>query len=71
VDTAAGDITVQIPAQTAFGIDARTHAGRITSDHPVISTVQGTLRGRQLQGSVSGGGPVVTLSTVAGDIVVH
>jgi len=66
VHTASGSITVRLPAEFAFDVNARSSSGRIDSAHPV--TMIGTLERRELRGKVRGGGPLLALSTSSGSI---
>jgi DUF4097 and DUF4098 domain-containing protein YvlB len=64
--TASGGVTVRLPANFGFELNARTSSGGIHSDHPV--TFVGTLGRRELRGTVRGGGPLVEISTASGTI---
>jgi len=58
-----GNITVQIPFNTNAEVHASTVNGVITSDFPLTEVAPGVM-----QGVVGVGGPVLTLSTVNGNI---
>ncbi|MFQ5777500.1 MAG: DUF4097 domain-containing protein [Terriglobia bacterium] len=62
----SGQLTVSLPASAAFDLEARTHSGRIDTDHPI--TVQGSLGRGRLRGKVRGGGHLVDLETGSGNI---
>lgn len=64
--TASGGITVQLPSNAAFEVNARSNSGRVHTNHPV--TVVGTIGPREVRGSVRGGGPLLDLSTSSGSI---
>ncbi len=64
--TASGSVTVRLPEQAAFDVEARTSSGHIESSHPI--TVQGTISPRQFRGKARGGGPLLELSTSSGNI---
>jgi DUF4097 and DUF4098 domain-containing protein YvlB len=66
VTAASGNVTVRVPANAAFDLDARSSSGRIDSEHPI--TLVGDLSRRQLRGQVRGGGPRVDVSTSSGTI---
>ena len=66
LSTGSGNITVQLPNQAAFDLDARTSSGGIYTDHPI--TVQGSIGKRELHGKVRGGGALLALSTGSGNI---
>jgi DUF4097 and DUF4098 domain-containing protein YvlB len=64
--TASGSVTVRLPEQAAFDLEARTSSGHIESSHPI--TVQGTIGPREVRGKARGGGPLLELSTSSGNI---
>ncbi len=68
LSTGSGGIRIDLPDDAAFEIDARTHSGDVRTDHPVVGGDE-TRRG-QLQGTVRGGGPKVTLRTGSGGIAI-
>jgi len=69
LSTGSGGISITLPAEAAFELNARTSSGRIYSDHPIL--VQGTIGGRELRGKVRGGGVVVAVSTGSGNIRIY
>ena len=66
LQTSGGGITLRLPANAAFELDAETSAGGVSSDLPV--TVVGKHEHGRLKGSVNGGGHPVVLRTSAGGI---
>lgn len=64
--TASGTVTVRLPGEAAFDLEARTSSGHIDSNHPI--TLVGTISPRELHGKVRGGGVLVELSTSSGNI---
>lgn len=71
--TAVGDITVFIPSNLAVTVRAVNQsggAGRIVSDFPAIQTEQDgrRMRGAVAEGSLNGGGPVLSISVANGSI---
>jgi hypothetical protein len=62
----SGSITVRVPQEAAFELDASTNSGHIDSRHPV--TVVGTFGRRRLTGTVRGGGFRLEARTSSGDI---
>jgi hypothetical protein len=67
--TGSGDLTVRVPEQTAFDLEAHTSSGHIESSHPI--TVQGTISPRDLRGKVRGGGVLLSLQTSSGSIEIE
>jgi len=65
----SGNITLKIPAQASFNIDARTSSGSLTVHHPV--TMQGSISHNHLQGKAGNGGVLLDLHTGSGDIEVN
>ncbi|MBI1983257.1 MAG: DUF4097 family beta strand repeat protein [Acidobacteria bacterium] len=66
LEAGSGNITLRLPAQAAFDLNAHTGSGNIESDHPV--TVQGKMNRHELRGKVRGGGTRLEASTGSGDI---
>ncbi|MGH9401285.1 MAG: DUF4097 family beta strand repeat-containing protein [Terriglobia bacterium] len=64
--TGSGSVSVRLPDNASFAIDAHADSGRIVTRRAV--TVQGTLRKGSLQGVVGKGGPTLQLRTGSGDI---
>jgi DUF4097 and DUF4098 domain-containing protein YvlB len=64
--TGSGGITVRLPAQAAFDLNAHTSSGSIHTDRQV--TVQGTVGRHDLRGTVNGGGFHLDLNTGSGSI---
>jgi DUF4097 and DUF4098 domain-containing protein YvlB len=66
VTTASGSVTLSLPADARFDLDAHSNSGVLDSHHPI--TVLGSMSRRQLHGQVRGGGPRIELSTASGAI---
>jgi hypothetical protein len=68
IDVAAGSgtVTLRLPEEAAFELDARTGSGSIQSHRPIA--VAGILSRRHLHGTVGGGGRLVKVSTGSGRI---
>lgn len=63
----SGEVTVHLPPETGFNLEAHTSSGDIsTGSLPV--TVVGTIGHGSLRGQVRGGGPRVEVQTGSGDI---
>ncbi|TAK12862.1 MAG: hypothetical protein EPO32_07365 [Anaerolineae bacterium] len=61
-----GEITLNLPASSAFDLDFSTAFGNISTDFAV--TVQGEIDPQELQGSINGGGNTLTVSNENGNI---
>ena len=62
----SGNVTVHVPSQAAFDLDASTSSGEISLNHPV--TVSGTLTRHSVHGKVGTGGSLVEVRTGSGNI---
>jgi DUF4097 and DUF4098 domain-containing protein YvlB len=66
LSTSGGSVTLRVPADAAFDLDASTSSGSASSELPVTS------KGRQadghLKGLINGGGKLVTLRTSHGSL---
>lgn len=67
--TVNGSIELELPADLAADLDARTTNGGIHSDFGV--TTHGSQDRHRLRGSIGGGGPELELSTVNGRIILR
>lgn len=66
VHSSSGGVTLRIPADAQFDLDARVSSGRIETAHPL--TMTGTIDRQHLQGKIRGGGPLVNVRTASGGI---
>ncbi len=64
--TSGGGVTVKVPGNAVFDLDAKTFDGGVRCDLPV--TVQGRIENGRLKGAVNGGGPAVVLRSGGGPI---
>lgn len=62
----SGDVTLTIPASSAFDFEANTFSGVIDSDFPI--EVSGKLSPREIRGTINKGGARIQLSTFSGNI---
>ena len=69
VTAASGDVTIALPAEQGFTLDASTSSGSFDIASPMA--VQGRIDRRRVQGTVRGGGPTLRVSTASGDIAVR
>jgi DUF4097 and DUF4098 domain-containing protein YvlB len=68
LSTASGNVSVRLPSQQGFTLHAQTVSGSIHTAREM--TVQGTFGRRDLEGKVGGGGFLLDVSTVSGNISV-
>jgi Toastrack DUF4097 len=66
LETSGGGITLRVPGNAAFDLDAETSAGNVHSELPVVGA--GKKERDHLKGPVNGGGKTVWLRTSAGSI---
>ncbi len=64
--THSGNLNITLPAEAAFEMEAKTFSGRIDSDFEI--SVSGKFNGREIRGTVNGGGADLTLKTFSGEI---
>jgi DUF4097 and DUF4098 domain-containing protein YvlB len=70
LSTSGGGVTVKVPADAAFNLDAESSSGGgVHCDLPVM--VQGKREHDELKGTVNGGGPVLHLETSGGGVHVQ
>jgi DUF4097 and DUF4098 domain-containing protein YvlB len=62
----SGDVTLVIPADSAFDLEAKTFSGGIDCDFQI--TMSGKLKKREVRGVVNGGGAEINIKTFSGDI---
>jgi DUF4097 and DUF4098 domain-containing protein YvlB len=65
----SGNITLKVPTQASFNIDARTSSGSLKVNHPY--TMQGPVARNHIQGKVGNGGVLLDMHTGSGDIEVQ
>ncbi len=66
--SSGGGITVVFDEKVNVDVDARTSGGRVSSDLPVTSVIQGEQKKNELQGKINGGGPLITAHTSGGSV---
>src|SRR6476646_4891423 len=63
----SGNITLRVPSQASFNLDARTSSGTLKFNNHQVTT-QGTLAKNHIQGKVNNGGVLLDIHTGSGDI---
>ena len=66
LSTTNGSISLYLPEDAAFTLDAETTNGGIKTDFPL--TVKGKYNSKEVRGKVNGGGPMISLETTNGSI---
>jgi hypothetical protein len=66
LETGDGNVTLEIPAETAADVDLHTSDGHIDLDMPV--TTEGKIRENEVRGKINGGGSLLTIRTGDGSI---
>jgi DUF4097 and DUF4098 domain-containing protein YvlB len=66
--TTGGNVTARLPGDAAVTFDARTDGGSINTDFPVQP--ENHFANDTLKGSINGGGPVLRMETMGGNIEV-
>ncbi|SPF47410.1 conserved exported hypothetical protein [Candidatus Sulfotelmatobacter kueseliae] len=66
LETGDGNVTLEIPADTAADVDLHTGDGHINLDMPV--TTEGKIRENEIRGKLNGGGSLLTIRTGDGSI---
>jgi Putative adhesin len=70
LSSSSGSITIAMPSNAGFEVDASTSSGRISTDFPV--TVSGTIDRRSLRGSTKdGSGRLLRVRTASGSISIR
>lgn len=69
LSASSGRVTVDLPRDQRFDLDATTTSGRIDVDFPV--TVTGRVERRSIRGPVGGGGPLLRVRTSSGGISIQ
>jgi hypothetical protein len=67
--TGSGGVTLRLPADAGFELEASTGSGGLTTSHEL--TISGTMSRHELRGKAHGGGPLVSVSTGSGSVRVE
>jgi len=69
LSSSSGHVTVSVPSNQGFELDASSSSGRIDTDFPI--TVSGTIGKHALRGAARGGGPLLHVRTSSGGISIQ
>lgn len=64
--THSGDLKINLPANAAFELEVKTFSGSIESDFEI--SLSGKFSGKELRGTVNGGGADLEMKTFSGDV---
>ena len=70
LETTGGSINVGLP-DIAATVDARVLGGSVTTEFPVATETAGIVKPDQLRGTLNGGGPMLRLFCVGGNIILR
>ena len=68
LETTGGSINVSLPPDIAATVEAKVLGGLVTAEFPVTMETTGTVKPDQLHGTINGGGPLLKLRSVGGNI---
>ncbi|MBI2929744.1 MAG: DUF4097 family beta strand repeat protein [Verrucomicrobia bacterium] len=68
LEVLGGDIKLSLADTVAVNLNAQSRGGRVTSELPVTTTVQGEPKAGALQGKINGGGPALVLHAGSGNV---
>ncbi|RKU17546.1 hypothetical protein C6503_10855 [Candidatus Poribacteria bacterium] len=71
LETMGGSINVSLVPDIAAAVEAKVLGGSVTTEFPVASEASGTVKPDQLQGTINGGGPLLKLRAVGGNIILR
>ena len=71
LETIGGGINVSLVPDIAATVEAKGLGGSVTTELPVEAEVAGPVRPNQLQGTINGGGPLLRLRSVGGNVILR
>ena len=71
LETMGGSINVSLVPDIAATVEAKVLGGSVTTEFPVTADTSGTVKSDQLQGTINGGGPLLKLRSVGGNIILR
>ena len=71
LETMGGSINVSLVPDIAATVEAKVLGGSVTTEFPVTVEASGTVKPDQLQGTINGGGPLLKLRSVGGNIILR
>lgn len=71
LETTGGSINVSLLPDIAATVEARVLGGSVTTEFPVAAETTGTVKPDQLHGTINGGGPLLRLFSVGGNVTLR
>ena len=71
LETTGGSVNVSLAPDIAATVKARVLGGSVTTEFPVAVEAAGTVKPDQLHGTINGGGPLLRLFSVGGNVILR
>ena len=71
LETTGGSINASLVPDIAATVEAKVLGGSVTTEFPVTVEAAGTVKPDQLHGTINGGGPLLKLRSVGGNIILR
>ena len=71
LETTGGSVNVSLAPDIAATVEARVLGGSVTTEFPVTTEMAGAGKPDQLQGTINGGGPLLRLFSVGGNVILR
>ena len=71
LETMGGSVNVSLAPDIAATVEAKVLGGSVTTEFPVTADASGTVKPDQLQGTINGGGPLLKLRAVGGNVILR
>ena len=71
LETMGGGINVSLAPDIAATVEAKVLGGSVTTEFPVTTEASGPVKPDQLQGTINGGGPLLKLRSVGGNVILR
>ena len=71
LETTGGGLNVSLVSDIAATVEAKVLSGSVTTEFPVTVDGTGVVKPDQLQGTINGGGPLLKLRSVGGNIILR
>ena len=71
LETAGGGINVSLVPDIAATVEAKVLGGSVTTEFPVVAEMEGAVKPDQLHGTINGGGSLLRLRSIGGNIILR